>query len=225
MNKNNNNGHRKRLKEKYEKAGLKALHDYEILELLLIYAIPRKDCKPIAKDLMSRFQTIGRVLKASPSELLQVDGLGESTITFINFLNDINRIYLKEKVLAKNFINSTEELIEFLQQDIGNSAIENFKLIYLSTRNEFLGEETICEGTIDKSYIYIREMLKKILNMNAKSVIFVHNHPSGEVKPSNADIKLTNHCKLIFEKLEINLLDHIIISKDSFFSFLENKIL
>ncbi len=218
-------GHRKRLKEKYIRAGINALNDYEIIELLLMYSIPRKDCKPIAKELLSKYKTINEIFDIDINDLINIKGIGENSIILIKLCKDIHTKYLKQIAIERKKLENTTDLIEFLKVDLGSKNIEIFKLIYLHTQNEILDDEIICTGTLDKNYIHIRELVKKILIKNAKSVIFVHNHPSGSVLPSQSDIDFTNRCKGILRDIEINLLDHLIVSKNNFYSFLENKIL
>ena len=134
------------------------------------------------------------------------------------------QLYLKihnEKIT----ISSNVQLLDYLKFSLLNREIEVFKVLFLNTQNELLKEEELFKGTIDRSTVYIRELIKKILNYNAKSVILVHNHPAGSLKPSQADIALTRKIKEIFEGIEIRLLDHIIISEKGYFSFLEGGIL
>lgn len=225
MLKNLKEGHRQRIKDKYYKSGIDSLHDYEIIELLLTYCIPRKDCKPFAKELINKFESIGGVFDAKEEYLSEVEGIGKNTLIFLKLIKDINKIITKEKITEKRYINNTLELVKFLKADMVNSEIEYFKVIYLNTNNQFIKEETLFEGTIDKNSIYMRELVKNILKLDAKSVIFAHNHPSGNLKPSKSDIDFTLKSKKILKDLEINLLDHIIVSEDGFYSFLENDIL
>lgn len=218
-------GHRLRLREKYYKNGINSLNDYEIIELLLTYSIHRKDCKPIAKELIEKYKNIKNILNLKEEILIEIDGIGKNSFIFLKLIKDINRLYLKENISEKIFINCTQELIDFLKSDIENSEIEFFKVIYLNTNNQYIKDEILFKGTIDKNIIYIRELVKNIFKADAKSVIFAHNHPSGNLKPSKADIDFTKKCKNLLKELEINLLEHIIIGNEGFFSFLENNIL
>lgn len=218
-------GHRTRLREKYKKTGISAFHDYEIIEILLTYAVPRKDCKQMAKELLNQFKNISGVFNADLEELKKIKGIGDSVGIFFKIIKDINKIYLKEEKLQKNSINSTKELIEFLKSDMAFLKKEIFKAIFLDNSNRFIEEEVLFEGTIDRSHIYPREIVEKILRYNAKSVIFAHNHPSGNLKPSEQDIQITKKMKSILNSLDINLLDHVIVSENGVFSFLENNIL
>ena len=222
---NTNNGHRSRLKEKYLKGGLDGFLDYEILELFLTYASPRKDCKGKAKALIDKFGSIEGVFNAPKEKVLEVEDMGESSYVLMKLFKDIQKYIFKEDRLMGKKISSTKELIEYLNYEMSNLEVEVFKIIFLNTQNVLINEKTIFVGTIDKSYIYPRELLKEIFEHNAKSVIFVHNHPSGNLNPSKADISFTNSMRSIFKELEINILDHIIIGKGGYFSFLEENLI
>ena len=220
-------GHRERLRKKYSESGYEALHDYEQLELILTYIIPRKDVKPIAKELLRRFDTIDEITKTSPDKIEAVDGLGERSALFFKILGDTAGALFKETTKNKDLttISGTEDLIRFLRSDIGFSKIEEFKVIFLNSSNNLIEEESIFTGTIDKSPVYPREIVEKVIHHRAKSVILSHNHPSGSVIPSRADIEVTLKLKKVLDILEIRLLDHIIITRDSYYSFLEEGIL
>jgi len=218
-------GHRNRLREKYYKNGIDSLHDYEILELLLTYSIPRKNCKPIAKELLKKNKNIKELFDAKEENLLEIDGLGRNTYIFLRLIKDITKICTQISLYEKVYINCTKELVDYLKLNIDNKELEYFKIILLNTNNQLVYDEILFKGTIDRSSIYIRELIKKIFKFDAKSVIFAHNHPSGSLKPSLSDINFTNKCKEILNNLEINLLDHIIVSSEGHYSFLENGIL
>ena len=222
----NNEGHRERLRNRFLMSGLSGFQDYEILELLLTYVIVRKDCKAMAKGLLEKYGDLYTLLKQSPEELGKNKHITERTAIFFKVLFSIieRQLYLKihnEKIT----ISSNLQLLDYLKFSLLNREIEVFKVLFLNTQNELLKEEELFKGTIDRSTVYIRELIKKILNYNAKSVILVHNHPAGSLKPSQSDIALTKKVKEIFEGIEIRLLDHIIISEKGYFSFLEGGIL
>ena len=216
----------KRLREKFLTVGTKGLQDYEILELLLTYVIVRKDCKEIAKELLKKYGDLYTLLQQSNTELRENKYITERIAIFFKVLFSIieKQLYLKihnEKIT----ISSNVQLLDYLKFSLLNREIEVFKVLFLNTQNELLKEEELFKGTIDRSTVYIRELIKKILNYNAKSVILVHNHPAGSLRPSQSDIILTKKIKEIFEGIEIRLLDHIIISEKGYFSFLEGGIL
>ena len=219
-------GHRQRIKKKYLETGKDAFNEeYELLELLLTFSIPRRDCKVIAKDLLEKFGTLSNVLHESRENLELVSGVKENSYILFKLILDLNKHILKEEKLKEVHINGTEDLIKYLRQDIGFIKKEVFKVIFLDSSNKFIEEETLFKGTLDKSYIYPRELLEKIFKYSAKSVIFSHNHPSGNLKPSKQDVNFTNRMKKLLKELDVRLLDHIIIGRNSYFSFLENELL
>ncbi|WP_320046073.1 DNA repair protein RadC [uncultured Ilyobacter sp.] len=220
-------GHRKRLREKYIKGGYDSFLDYEKLELLLTYSIVRKDVKPVAKELLKRFKSLEGVMKAPFEELLKVDGLGEGSVVFLKLISETSKDIFKGSYSKQDVttISGTRDLLAFLRNDIGFSPIEEFKVIFLDTANNLLCEETLFKGTIDRSGVYPRNIVEKVIKYGAKSVIFAHNHPSGNLNPSKADIDFTDRITDVLNAIEIRVLDHMIITRDSYFSFLEKGLI
>lgn len=219
-------GHRKRLQERYLNKGYKNLADYEIIEFLLFLLIPRKDTKSIAKELLKNFNSLKGILEAEINDLKKIKGLGNVSIIYLKFLGDMYRYYYEENILKEKknnpiSIKTKNQLINYLRTDIGISKVEEFKVLFLNSNNEVLGIETLFQGTIDKSAIYPRKILERVLFYNARSIIFSHNHPSGNIKPSSKDVEITKMMKEFFKMVDVSILDHIIIAKDSYFSFLE----
>ena len=230
--KNNAKGHRERVRKKFLENGFNGLEDYEVLELLLFYVIPRKDTKAIAKELIKRFKTLANVLKADTLELKTIDGLGTVAITFLKMIGALPaRIYkdeLKNQKLIKddkNKITDKEVLLSFLRNKIGYEDVEKFYVIYLSSSNEVIAFEESSSGTLDRSSIYPREIYKRVIMENAKSIIIAHNHPSGNTCPSKCDIDITNEIAKGLKNFGALLLEHIIITRDSYFSFLEEGLI
>ena len=230
--KNNAKGHRERVRKKFLENGFNGLEDYEILELLLFYVIPRKDTKAIAKELIKKFKNLANVLKADTLELKTIDGLGASSITFLKMIGALPaRIYkdeLKNQKLIKdekNKITDKEVLLSFLRNKIGYEDVEKFYVIYLSSSNEVIAFEESSSGTLDRSSIYPREIYKRVIMENAKSIIIAHNHPSGNTCPSKCDIDITNEIAKGLKNFGALLLEHIIITRDSYFSFLEEGLI
>lgn len=230
--KNNAKGHRERVRKKFLENGFNGLEDYEILELLLFYVIPRKDTKAIAKELIKKFKNLANVLKADTLELKTIDGLGASSITFLKMIGALPaRIYkdeLKNQKLIKddkNKITDKEVLLSFLRNKIGYKNVEKFYVIYLSSSNEVIAFEESSSGTLDRSSIYPREIYKRVIMENAKSIIIAHNHPSGNTCPSKCDIDITNEIVKGLKNFGALLLEHIIITRDSYFSFLEEGLI
>ncbi len=230
--KNNAKGHRERVRKKFLENGFNGLEDYEILELLLFYVIPRKDTKAIAKELIKKFKTLANVLKADTLELKTINGLGDVAITFLKMIGALPaRIYkdeLKNQKLIKddkNKITDKEVLLSFLRNKIGYEDVEKFYVIYLSSSNEVIAFEESSSGTLDRSSIYPREIYKRVIMENAKSIIIAHNHPSGNTCPSKCDIDITNEIARGLKNFGALLLEHIIITRDSYFSFLEEGLI
>lgn len=227
MLKNLGEGHRERLRKRYIKSGLEGFNDYEVLELLLTYSIARKDVKPIAKELIEKFGTIDEIAKSDVKSLLEVDGIGEGSAVFLKLIGDIALTLYREKIEDKDIltIKSKNSLLSYLRGEIGYSPREEFKILFLDSSNKLIANETLFYGTIDKSAIYPREIVERVIKNRAKSVIFAHNHPSGSISPSKKDIELTQYMYDSLKLLEIRLLDHIIITKNSYFSFLEEGLI
>lgn len=228
--KNNREGHRKRLQERYLSCGYKSLADYEIIEFLLFPIIPRRDTKALAKELLEKFSTIEGIFEADPKELKKVKGLGDVSTIYLKFIGDLFSYYYEDRVLNDKennriSIRSKNQLLNYLRKNIGISKIEEFKVIFLNSNNEVLGVETLFQGTIDKSAVYPRKILERVIFYNARSIIFAHNHPSGNTSPSSKDIEITKMMKEFFKMVDVSVLDHIIISRDSYFSFLEEGII
>ena len=219
-------GHRKRLRERYIKNGYEALQDYEIIELLLTFVKQRVDTKPLAKQLIKKYGTIEEILKADIKDLKETEGIGDITAVFLNFIGDIAACSFKDKAEKQKIsFKNKNQLISYLRNDIGFSKNEEFKVLFLNSVNEIIETEILFTGTIDKSAVYPRKILERALYHNARSIVFVHNHPSGNVSPSEKDIELTEEMKKFFKIVDINVLDHIIITKNSHFSFLEEGII
>ena len=217
--------HRKRLRERFRKTSFSGFPEYEALELLLTYAIPRKDVKPLAKELTARFGGFQGVLDAPFSELVKVKGMGESSATFITLLKACTGLYLKRSLVKKKTISSTMALIDYCMAEMKGLKDEQFRAIFLNSRNEMLGDEVIQEGTVDQAVVYPRKVMERALHYNATAMIFVHNHPSGSFNPSKEDIMLTEALKMAAKSLQLKVHDHLIVSKKGYYSFLERGLL
>ena len=213
--------HRKRLKQKFAVSGLIALHDYEIMELLLSYALSRKDVKPLAKLLLKQFGSIKGVMDAEATELKKIGGISDHTVILLKIVKDISSLYLKEKAAEKIQINCTDELLNYCKMALGGLKDERFCVIYLNTQNKVIDMETIQEGIVNQAVVYPRKVLENALKQKASAVILVHNHPSGHVRPSDADIRLTKMIQETARILDILVHDHIIIGENTVFSFRE----
>ena len=184
-------GHRDRLRDRFLKGGGDALHDYEILELLLFQAIPRRDTKPIAKALIDRFGSYAGVLRAAPAELQTVDGVGKAAAVAIGIAAEAATLLGREESLNGEVLNSWDRLVAYLRARMAHEKTECFRVLYLDTRNRLIEDEEQQRGTVNHTPVYPREVMKRALELTASAVIMVHNHPSGDPSPSKADIDMT----------------------------------
>ncbi|MBI4824784.1 MAG: DNA repair protein RadC [Nitrospirae bacterium] len=213
--------HRQRLRERFRTTGFDGFQDYEALELLLTYAIPRMDVKPLAKELISRFGSFSSALDASRDELAEVKGIKENTAVLLSVVKECARLYLKEGLKKKKHITSTRELLDYCKLTMSGLKDEQFMAIFLNSQNEVIADEVIQEGTVNQSVVYPRKVMERAIYHKASSLIVVHNHPGGSSKPSAEDKRLTNQLIGAGRSLGINIHDHLIISKAGHFSFLE----
>jgi len=212
-------GHRKRLRQKFIKSGLKGFHDYEIVELLLSLGTPRKDCKQQAKEAIKKFKTLRGVLEAPPEELQQIDGIGAHSAFGIKLVQEVAREFLKEKIIDKPIYKSSQEIFDYLYHSMRDLKKEVFKVIYLNSQNQIIETQDLFEGTINSSSISPREVMESAIKYNAASLIFAHNHPSGNPEPSQSDKELTRDLVYAASIMRIRVLDHIIIGNNRYFSF------
>ena len=221
-------GHRERIRKRFLDKGIHSFSDYEILEFLLFYCNAQGDTKPIAKAILKKFKSLNRVFKADVKELETVEGVGPISAILIKFVGELlTELYgenLKIETKADK-ITDKEALLKFLRNKIGYEDIEKFYVIYLSSSNEVIAFEESSSGTLDRSSIYPREIYKRVIMENAKSIIIAHNHPSGNTCPSKCDIDITNEIAKGLKNFGALLLEHIIITRDSYFSFLEEGLI
>lgn len=212
-------GHRKRLREKFLKSGLSAFHDYEIIEMLLCLGTPRSDCKTQAKEALRRFKTLRGVLEAPESELQEIKGIGPHNVFGLKFAQAVAREFLKEKSLGKPVCNSSQEIYDYFYHSMRDLKKEIVKIVYLNSQNQIVEFKDTAQGTVDSSYIYPREIIEGAIKCSAVSLVIVHNHPSGNPEPSESDKELTRDLVYAGSVMKINILDHIIIGDNRFFSF------
>ncbi len=207
-------------------SGLTGFHDYEVLELLLSYVIVRRDCKSIAKEMLKKYGDLYTIFSQSNEELQKNKYITERVVIYLKTIFNIIEDELYKKIYkSKIKITNNNQLINYLNMSLVKRDIEVFKVLFLNTQNELIAEEDLFKGTLDRSTVYIRELVKRIIKYNAKSIIIVHNHPGGSLKPSGADMELTVRIQEALENIEMRVLDHIIISEKGYFSFLEDGIL
>ena len=212
-------GHRKRLREKFLSSGLAGFHDYEVIELLLTLGTPRKDCKPAAKAALNRFKSLQGVFEASKEELCRVEGIGPKNVFGIKLIKAVAQRYLEKKLLGKETIHNSRDLINYLNSYIRDRNRESFVMILLDAKNRVLATQTLSEGTLTASSVYPREIVRTALEHHAAAVIFAHNHPSGDTKPSHEDISITRQLVFACKVMGIQVHEHLIIGGDGHFSF------
>lgn len=219
-------GHRERVRERFRQFGLEVFReDYEALELLLLFVARRKDMKPVAKALVQRFGSFKNVLDASAEELQSVEGLGPAAVTLIHFVKQAAARYLQQTSQARFSPDSPEVLSQYCIVKMGAEPYEKFRMICLDSSFAILREEDIAEGTVDQAMVYPRKVIEIALAAKATTLVFVHNHPGGNVTPSEFDKTLTRSLVLAAKTMGISVYDHIIVSKDTHFSFRENGLL
>ena len=211
-------GHRDRLRARFLNAP-DSLPDYELLELLLFMAIPRKDVKPIAKNLISRFGNLNGVLNAPLNDLKDIKGISETTAIAIKTIQAAGLRLLKQNIMGRPVLNSWQRLIEYVEAAMANENKEHFRILFLNKKNEIIADEVQQSGTVDHTPAYPREIMKRSLEVGATAIILVHNHPSGDPKPSMADIDLTKQIIAAAAPFEIMIHDHLIVSRNGTQSF------
>jgi len=214
-------GHRARLRERFIKTGGQGLADYEVIELLLTFAVPRRDTKPIAKELFRRFKNIQSIMEAPLEELTKVTGVGENAAFLIKFFLEAPAYYLRERIKKREYLHSAGEVLEYLQVSMMSLKHEVFRVIFLNAKNEIITTENLHEGTLNHALVYPRKIIEKALHFNASGLIFVHNHPSGHAKPSPQDHEITRNLVFAARMMDIEVFDHIIIGHGDYYSFAE----
>lgn len=206
-------GHRKRLRERFRKAGIPGLHEHEILELLLTYAIPRRDVKPLAKKLLKYFGSVNMVMEAQENELMAVDGIGDSASILISFIRELNS-YCLEQPLKKNRIHvRNQNFIDFMRSKLGRRKKEMMMVMFVNG-NGFLIDTMCVAGTIDQTCVYAREVIESAILCHASGIILAHNHPGGSILPSSEDVKMTDELLRSLRVINLRLLDHYIVTHD-----------
>ncbi|MGL3821143.1 RadC family protein [Sphingopyxis sp. R3-92] len=211
-------GHRARLRTRLLDDG-DGLADYELVEYLLALAIPRRDTKPLAKALLREFGSLAQLIAADPQSLRRVDGMGETAIAALKIVQATGIRMLKGEFRDKPLLSSWDALLDWLRADMGPIDVERVRILYLNARNMLIRDELASEGSIDQSAIYVREVIRRALELGASAIILVHNHPSGSPEPSRQDIAITRDIAEAAAKLGITLHDHIIIGGADYRSF------
>lgn len=211
--------HRKRLRNRFIDGGAAAMPDYELLELVLFRAIPRKDVKPLARALMDRFGDFNRVLSAPVARLQDVSGVGQAVITELKIVEASAHRMARSRIMQQHVLASWDALLDYCHTSMAHRETEQFRVLYLDRKNMVIADEEQAKGTVDHVPVYPREVAKRALELNASALILVHNHPSGDPTPSNSDITMTEQINQACTALGLILHDHLIIGKSRELSF------
>jgi DNA repair protein RadC len=212
-------GHRERLRERFLAGGAGAMPDYELLELVLFAAIPRRDVKPLAKALLAQFGSFADVIAAPRERLLEVDGIGENVVAQLKIVEAAALRLSKTKVLGRPALSSWSALLDYCTAAMSRVAHEEFRILFLDRKNALIADEVQGQGTVDHTPVYPREIVKRALELSASAIILVHNHPSGDPTPSRADIEMTREIVAAAKALRIAVYDHIVIGRGGHSSF------
>ncbi|MGB9498670.1 MAG: DNA repair protein RadC [Dissulfuribacterales bacterium] len=215
-------GHRHRLREKFLASGLTGFHDYEVIELLLTLGTPRKDCKDAAKAALDKFETLPGVFEASIKDLCSVKGIGPKNAFGIKLIKSVADRYLEKKVIAKDPVNNSKALFDYLYHTMGSKDRECFKVLFLDAKNRVIAADDLFFGTLTASSVYPREVVRAALDRSAAALIFAHNHPSGDPAPSKADISITRQLVHACLTMGIIVHEHIVIGDKQYFSFADH---
>ena len=212
-------GHRQRLRARFRGAGPAALPDYELVEMILFRVFPRGDTKPLAKRLLAKFGTFAEVVNASPQRLKEIEGIGERAIDELKLIKAAAERLLRSEISARPALSSWESVLGYLRLAQGYDTIEQFRILFLDKKNNLIADEVQGRGTIDHTPVYVREVVKRALELSASALILVHNHPSGDPAPSRADIDMTRQIMETARPLGVVIHDHIIVGRGGHASF------
>ena len=206
-------GHRDRLRQRFNAAGDAGVADYELLELLLFRALPRRDVKPLAKTMMARFGSFAEVLSARPERLREIPGLGEGAITELKIVEAAARRLTKGAVKTRPTLGSWTEVLDYCRTAMAFNEQEEFRILFLDKRNMLINDEVQGRGTVDHTPVYPREVVRRALELGSTALVLVHNHPSGDPTPSTADIRMTHEIIAIAKPMGIAIHDHLIVGR------------
>ncbi|MTD95056.1 DNA repair protein RadC [Hyphomicrobium sp. xq] len=207
-------GHRQRLRERFRKGGADALPDYELLELVLFRALPRRDTKGIAKRLLARFGSFAEVVNAPDPRLKEVDGVGDSVVTELKLVRAAALRMMRSELVQRPALASSKQVLDYLFAAQSYEHREQFRILFLDKRNRLIADEVQQQGTVDHTPVYVREVVKRALELSATAIILVHNHPSGDPTPSRADVDMTKQIVATAAPLGIAVHDHIIVGRE-----------
>ncbi|MXN63801.1 DNA repair protein RadC [Stappia sp. GBMRC 2046] len=218
-------GHRERLRQRFRENGHETLQDYELLELLLFSAIKRADTKPIAKALIARFGSFAEVVSAPRGRLLEVKGVGERVVDELKLAHALAQRFLKSEISTRETLSSWNAVLDYIRTAMAFSDREEFRVLFLDKKNALIADEVQQRGTVDHTPVYPREVVKRALELSASALVLVHNHPSGDPAPSEADIRMTRQIGEIATAMGIVLHDHVVVGRSGHASFRSLKLL
>jgi DNA repair protein RadC len=207
-------GHRQRLRDRFRKGGADALPDYELLELVLFRALPRRDTKSIAKRLLARFGSFAEVVNAPEPRLKEVQDVGESVVTELKLVRAAALRLMRTEIVQRPALASWKQVLDYLRAAQSYEHREQFRILFLDKRNRLIADEVQGEGTVDHTPVYVREVVKRALELSSTAIILVHNHPSGDPTPSRADVDMTKQIVATAAPLGIAVHDHIIVGRE-----------
>jgi len=211
-------GHRQRLRDRFRQGGADALPDYELMELILFRAIPRRDTKPLAKAIIDHFGGFAEAITAEERRLAEIPGLGEAAITEIKLVRAAALRVAHGAIRKRPLLSSWEKVVEYCRSAMAFEKCEEFRILFLDNRNRLMADEVQGRGTTNHTPVYVREVVKRALELSATSIILVHNHPSGDPTPSRADIEMTKQIIEAAARLDISVHDHLIVGRDGHLS-------
>jgi len=218
-------GHRRRLRDKFREGGLDRFSDEEIIEFLFTLGTPRKDVKPQAREALKKFGSLSNTLAAPINELVKIKGIGARNALYLNLVHQVAGRYLQDKTRGKDFFESSKAVFEYLFHSMRDLKREIFKVLFLNRKNELILDQDVFLGSLTGSAVYPREIMTLALEYRAAALVFVHNHPSGDPAPSAEDRKLTRDLVYSAQMLMIQVLDHIIIGNNTYFSFADDGLI
>ena len=218
-------GHRSRVRARFIRNGFDGMEDYEVLEALLMQVLPRKDVKPLSRSLLERFGTVSGVLSQPLYILKKIPGLGETSAVGLKMFNDIGQFCLQEQCFQQsNLIHQPNLIYKFARMKMGSRRHESYMMLFLDSNCHLIEYRVIAEGTVNYVIAYLRNIMEMAVEIGAANVILIHNHPSGVCRPSDEDVATTREICKALRTIEIDLLDHVIVTHDEHFSFHEHKL-
>lgn len=212
-------GHRQRLRDKYLEGGLERFSDEEVIEFLLTLGTPQRDVKPQAREALKKFNTLSGVLSSPIEKLMEIPGIGPKNALYLNLVHHVAGRYLRDRAQGSRFFESSRAIFDYLFHAMRDLKREVFKVLFLNRKHELIDDRDVFQGTLTESAVYPREIMTLALEFRAAALVFVHNHPSGDPSPSAADRRLTRDLVWASQLLQVQVLDHVIIGHNSYYSF------